>query len=53
MGFQCVMVPGWALWVAHAVARSDLALAIPNALSLVVGLVAITYTIRFRRPEGA
>src|SRR3978361_582006 len=51
LGFQIVMVPGWALWVAHAVAPSDIALAIPNALSLVIGLVAITFTLRFRHPE--
>lgn len=47
--FFVVLLPGFALWIAYGVARSDWALIVPNVVGVVVGATAIAVAVRLRR----
>lgn len=47
--FFVVLMPGFALWVAYGLARSDWVLVVPNTVGLLVAAVAIVVANRFRR----
>ena len=50
MPYFAVLLPGFALWAAYGVARSDWALIVPNAVALVVGVTVILVAAYFRSP---
>ncbi len=49
--YFAVLLPGFALWVAYGVARSDWALIVPNSVALVIGTTAIAVAVYFRSPR--
>lgn len=49
VGFFAMLMPGFALWVAYGMARSDLVLVIPNAVALLVGAATIAVAAFLRR----
>lgn len=46
-----VLLPGFALWIAYGVVRSDLVLIVPNLVALVVSATAIAVAAYFRSPR--
>ena len=48
VGYQSVLLVGFALWFAYAVAIENVALMIPNALALVVSATTIAVVRRYR-----
>jgi len=49
IGYLAVIEVGFGLWVAYGLSLPNLALAIPNTVALVVGLVTIAIAFRLRR----
>lgn len=49
VGFFAVLLPGFALWIAYGLARSDLALIVPNTVAIVVGSTTVTVAMLLRR----
>lgn len=51
IGYFCVLLVGFALWVAYGVSRADLALIVPNTIAFTVGCVTIGVAARHRSPS--
>jgi uncharacterized protein with PQ loop repeat len=49
LGYFAVLLFGFVLWVAYGLTARNLALVIPNAVSLLVGVALVAVTVRFRR----
>lgn len=49
VGFFAVLMPGFCLWIAYGLARSDWALVIPNIAALLVGAATIGIATLLRR----
>jgi uncharacterized protein with PQ loop repeat len=49
VAFFAVLLPGFALWIAYGMARSDLALIVPNVVAILVGSTTITVAMLLRR----
>jgi MtN3 and saliva related transmembrane protein len=49
VGFFAVLLPGFALWIAYGLARSDWALIVPNVVAILVGMTTITVAMLLRR----
>jgi uncharacterized protein with PQ loop repeat len=49
VGFFAVLLPGFVLWIAYGVARSDWALVVPNTVALLVGVGTIMVATALRR----
>ena len=48
IGYFCVLIVGFVLWVAYGVSIRNLALIIPNAVSLVVAVTAVAVARHYR-----
>jgi uncharacterized protein with PQ loop repeat len=48
LSYLSVLVVGFILWVAYGTSLGNLAIVIPNAVALVVGLATILVALRFR-----
>jgi MtN3 and saliva related transmembrane protein len=53
IGYWCVLLGGFALWVAYGVAVANLTLIVPNAVAFCVGCLTIGVAVRYRRPPHA
>lgn len=51
IGYFAILLPGFALWVAYGVVRSDWALIVPNLVAIVVGLTVIGVAAYLRSPR--
>ena len=49
VGYQQVLLVGFALWLAYGIALHNLALIIPNTIAGVVSATTILVALRFRR----
>jgi uncharacterized protein with PQ loop repeat len=49
VGFFAVLLPGFALWIAYGLARSDLALVVPNVVAILIATTTITVAMLLRR----
>ena len=49
IGYQAVLLVGFALWLAYAVAIENVALMVPNAVAFVVCAATIAVVHRYRR----
>ena len=49
IAYFCVLLFGFALWIAYGVARRDLPLVIPNSVALGVTAYTVTIAQRYRR----
>ena len=52
IGYFCVLLGGFALWLAYGVAIANLALIVPNAVALAVGCLTVGVAVRYRPPAG-
>jgi uncharacterized protein with PQ loop repeat len=50
ISYLSVLVVGFVLWVAYGTSLGNVAIVIPNAVALVVGLATILVALRFRDP---
>ena len=50
ISYLSVLVVGFVLWVAYGTSLGNIAIVIPNAVALVVGLVTILIALRYRDP---
>ena len=48
LGYFAILLVGFLLWVAYGVASGNLALVIPNSVSLLVGIVLFAVALRLR-----
>lgn len=48
LSYLSVLVVGFILWVAYGASLGNLAIVIPNAVALVIGLATILVALRFR-----
>jgi MtN3 and saliva related transmembrane protein len=48
IGYLFILFPGFALWIAYGLSSGDLALVIPNIVSLVICAVTIGYALKLR-----
>ncbi|HEY8471619.1 MAG TPA: SemiSWEET family transporter [Natronosporangium sp.] len=53
IAFFAVLLPGFALWIAYGMARSDLAIVVPNTVAILVGLTTISVALLLRRRARA
>ncbi len=49
IAYFCVLLVGFALWVAYGLARGDLPLVVPNTVALLIAALTITVAARHRR----
>jgi uncharacterized protein with PQ loop repeat len=49
LGYFAILLVGFLLWVAYGIASGNLALIIPNSVSLLVGVVLFAVAFRLRR----
>jgi MtN3 and saliva related transmembrane protein len=49
LGYFAILLFGFVLWVAYGLTARNLALVIPNAVSLLVGIALVAVAVRFRR----
>jgi MtN3 and saliva related transmembrane protein len=49
IGYFCVLVVGFALWVAYGIAGGDVPLVVPNSAAFLVTAYTIAVAVRYRR----
>ena len=49
LGYYGVLIPGFVLWVAYGISRSDYALIIPNIVAFAVGVTTVAVAKLLRR----
>jgi uncharacterized protein with PQ loop repeat len=52
VGYLCILVVGFALWVGYGAAIGNLVLVLPNGVALVTGIVTLAVAVRFRDPPS-
>ena len=50
-GYFCVLLVGFALWIAYGLASRDVPLVVPNFVALLVMTKTINVTLRYRRAD--
>jgi MtN3 and saliva related transmembrane protein len=51
IGYFCVLLGGFALWLAYGAAIANLALVVPNAVAFAVGSLTVGVAVRYRPPR--
>ena len=52
VGYFSILLVGFGLWISYGIASGDLALIVPNAVALLIGVSTIAIALRLRRPAG-
>ena len=52
IGYLAVLLVGFALWIGYGVSLPNLAIIVPNAVALVVGVVTVLVARRYRTPAA-
>lgn len=52
IAYYGVLMVGFGLWIAYGLSIDNLALIVPNAVALMVGLVTVLIALRFREEPG-
>ena len=52
IGYLAVLLVGFALWIGYGVSLPNLAIIVPNAVALVVGIVTVVVARRYRTPAA-
>ena len=48
VGYFAVLLVGFGLWISYGIAACNLALIVPNAVALLIGVTTITVALRLR-----
>ena len=52
LGYVAILLAGFLLWIAYGTAIGNLALVVPNSVSLLVGIILIAVAVWLRRQPG-
>jgi MtN3 and saliva related transmembrane protein len=52
IGYFLILLVGFGLWISYGIASRNLALIVPNAIALFIGVSTIAIALRLRRPTG-
>ena len=52
VGYFSILLVGFALWISYGIASGDLALIVPNAVALLIGVSTVAIALRLRGPAG-
>ena len=52
VGYFMILLVGFGLWISYGIAARNLALIVPNAVALLIGVSTIAIALRLRRPAG-
>ena len=52
IGYFSILLVGFGLWISYGIASRNLALIVPNAVALLIGVSTIAIALRLRRPAG-
>jgi len=52
VGYFSILLVGFALWISYGIASGDLALIVPNAIALLIGVSTVAIAVRLRTPSG-
>jgi MtN3 and saliva related transmembrane protein len=52
IGYFLILLVGFGLWISYGIALRNLALIVPNAIALFIGVSTIAIALRLRRPTG-
>ena len=52
VGYFTILLVGFGLWISYGIAARNLALIVPNAVALLIGVSTIAIALRLRRPAG-
>jgi uncharacterized protein with PQ loop repeat len=52
VGYFSILLIGFGLWISYGIASRDLALIVPNAVALLIGVSTVAIALRLRRPAG-
>jgi MtN3 and saliva related transmembrane protein len=52
IGYFLILLVGFGLWISYGIALRNLALIVPNAIALFIGVSTIAIALRLRRPAG-
>ena len=50
VGYFTVLLVGFGLWISYGIASGNLALIVPNAVALLIGVSTIAIAVRLRKP---
>jgi len=50
VGYFSVLLVGFLLWISYGIASRNLALIVPNAVALLIGVSTVAIALRLRRP---
>jgi MtN3 and saliva related transmembrane protein len=50
VGYFTILLFGFGLWISYGVASRNLALIVPNAVALLIGVSTVAIALRLRRP---
>jgi MtN3 and saliva related transmembrane protein len=53
IGYFCLLLVGFALWVAYGVSTANLTVVVPNSIAFTVGCLTIGVSARHRSPKRA
>ena len=52
VGYFSILLVGFLLWISYGIASRNLALIVPNAVALLIGVSTVAIALRLRRPAG-
>ena len=52
VGYFTILLVGFGLWIGYGIASRNLALIVPNAVALLIGVGTIAIALRLRKPAG-
>lgn len=52
LGYFLILLAGFVLWISYGIAAGSMALVIPNAVALLVGIALVTVAVRLRHERA-
>ena len=52
VGYFMILLVGFGLWIGYGIASRNLALIVPNAVALLIGVSTVAIALRLRKPVG-
>ena len=52
VGYFTILLVGFGLWISYGIAARNLALIVPNAVALLIGVGTVAIALRLRKPAG-
>ena len=52
VGYFTILLVGFGLWISYGIAARNLALIVPNAVALLIGVSTVAIALRLRKPAG-